>query len=144
MISSALAFEQSCFRDEAAAYVFVESLVWPSGPVCPRCGEADLIQSIRPNPAKRVRYGLKNCVPCNRQFTVRQGMIFENSKLPLTTWLKAIFLALADADRVNTAELREALGVTSVTARLVAKRLELATADHGLDTLAPLTAERCC
>ena len=29
------------FKDEAAAYAWVEARVWPNGRVCPHCGEVD-------------------------------------------------------------------------------------------------------
>ena len=28
------------FHDEAAAFTFVEAIIWPNGPVCSHCGEA--------------------------------------------------------------------------------------------------------
>jgi hypothetical protein len=29
------------YHDESAAYCYVEGLLWPTGPVCPHCGNAD-------------------------------------------------------------------------------------------------------
>lgn len=29
------------FHDEEAAYEFLEDALWPDGPVCPHCGNAD-------------------------------------------------------------------------------------------------------
>ncbi|MGB7697917.1 MAG: transposase, partial [Methylovirgula sp.] len=29
------------FHDERAAYAFLEARVWPNGPSCPHCGNAD-------------------------------------------------------------------------------------------------------
>jgi Transposase zinc-ribbon domain len=31
------------FHDEAAALAFIEARIWPTGPVCPRCGERNRI-----------------------------------------------------------------------------------------------------
>lgn len=28
-----------CFYNEEAAYEFVEAMLWPDGPTCPKCGE---------------------------------------------------------------------------------------------------------
>jgi transposase-like protein len=141
---SAIAFEQICFQDEAAAHAFVEGVVWPDGPVCPRCGENEHIQSIRANPEKRVRYGLKNCGRCDRQFTVRMGTVFENTKLPLTIWLKALFVALSETGDLDPRSLREAMGVTSITAKEVTRRLDQALVEGKLSEFKPLTAARCC
>jgi hypothetical protein len=29
------------FKDEQAAYAYVEAWLWPNGPVCPHCGNCD-------------------------------------------------------------------------------------------------------
>jgi len=63
------------FHDEAAAFAKVEAALWPNGPACFHCGAADRISAIKPNPAKRVRFGLKKCGHCKKQFTVRMGTI---------------------------------------------------------------------
>ena len=34
------AFAQPYFQDEEAARAKIESVIWPEGPVCGRCGEA--------------------------------------------------------------------------------------------------------
>ena len=65
------------FSDESAAISFIESQMWPDGPVCPRCGGTDKIYRIAPNPEKRVRYGLHKCDPCKHQVTVKFGTIFD-------------------------------------------------------------------
>ncbi len=31
------------FHNEVAAFEYVESKLWPEGPVCPHCGECDRI-----------------------------------------------------------------------------------------------------
>ncbi|MGH6957973.1 MAG: transposase, partial [Caulobacteraceae bacterium] len=58
------------FHDENAAFEHVERVLWPDGPVCFHCGCTGRISSIKPNPEKRVRYGLKKCGDCKKQFTV--------------------------------------------------------------------------
>ena len=82
------------FHDEAAAYEFVEARVWPNGPFCPHCGEAERIYRIAPNPAKKVRFGLHKCGSCRKQFTVKVGTVFESSHVPLHVWLQAMHLCV--------------------------------------------------
>ena len=48
-------------HDEAAAHEFVESVLWPDGPVCPHCGGTDRITKVKANPEKRIRVGLWRC-----------------------------------------------------------------------------------
>jgi transposase-like protein len=111
------------FHDEAEAFKFVESIIWPQGPHCPKCGAVERITSIKPNPEKRVRYGLKKCGHCKAQFTVRMGTIFEESKLPMTKWLQAIYLMCASKKGVSAHQLGRVLEVTYKTAWFLAHRI---------------------
>jgi transposase-like protein len=111
------------FHDEQAAFDFVEAIIWPQGPVCPHCGGVERITAIKPNPEKRVRYGLKKCLQCKGQFTVRMGTIFEESKLPMTKWLQAIFLMTASKKGVSAHQLHRTLEVTYKTAWFLAHRI---------------------
>jgi len=111
------------FHDEQAAFDLVESIIWANGPVCPHCGGCDKITAIKPNPEKRVRFGLKRCGQCKGQFTVRMGTIFEESKLPLTKWLQAIFLMTASKKGVSAHQLHRTLEVTYKTAWFLAHRV---------------------
>src|SRR3954452_5975768 len=73
-------------EDEARDYI--EKLLWPTGPACRHCGSVNVYRmqgtSCRP--------GLLRCRDCKKQFTVTVGTIFEDSHLPLATWVKAIHL----------------------------------------------------
>src|SRR5690606_18581241 len=120
------------FHDEQAAFTFVESIIWPTGPVCPHCGGFDRITAITPNPAKRVRMGLKKCGQCKGQFTVRMGTIFEESKLPMTKWLQAIFLMSSSKKGVSAHQLHRTLEVTYKTAWFLAHRIREAMASGDL------------
>ena len=111
------------FYSEPAAFAFVERHLWPQGPVCPSCGAMDRITAIKPNPEKRVRLGLKKCGHCKRQFTVRIGTIFEESKLPLHLWLQAIHLMCASKKGVSAHQLHRTLEVTYKTAWFLAHRI---------------------
>lgn len=111
------------FHDEQAAFEFVESVIWAAGLVCPHCGGTERITSVKPNPEKRVRFGLKRCGQCKGQFTVRMGTIFEESKLPMTKWLQAIFLMCASKKGVSAHQLHRTLEVTYKTAWFLAHRI---------------------
>jgi transposase-like protein len=68
------------FHDEAHAFEYVESKLWPTGPVCPHCGETSRVGRLN---GKTTRQGLCKCYACKKPFTVRMGTIFESSHLPL-------------------------------------------------------------
>ena len=111
------------FHDEAAAFAKVESVLWPQGPVCPSCGAMGRITAIKPNVEKRVRMGLKKCGDCKRQFTVRIGTIFEESKLPLNIWLQAMHLMASSKKGVSAHQLHRTLEITYKTAWFLAHRI---------------------
>jgi transposase-like protein len=57
------------FLTEEAALGYIESKLWPNGPVCPRCGETGQIGRLV---GKTTRPGLCKCYSCRKPFTVRQ------------------------------------------------------------------------
>jgi transposase-like protein len=120
------------FHDEAAAFERVEKVLWPEGPICPHCGCTGRISSIKPNPEKRVRYGLKKCGDCKKQFTVRMGTIFEESKLPLHIWLQAIHLMVSSKKGVSAHQLHRTLEITYKSAWFLAHRIREAMRDGDL------------
>ncbi|MDB5453951.1 MAG: family transposase [Caulobacteraceae bacterium] len=111
------------FHDETEAFRFVEGIIWPQGPVCPHCGAMDRLTTVKANPEKRIRHGLHRCGHCKGQFTVRMGTIFEESKLPLTKWLQAIFLMCSSKKGVSAHQLGRTLEVTYKTAWFLAHRV---------------------
>jgi transposase-like protein len=114
---------QPQFHDEAAAFAYVEAELWPQGPICPHCGGFERISAIAPNKEKRIRIGLKFCGQCRKQFTVRMGTIFEESKLPMTKWLQAIFLMCSSKKGVSAHQLHRTLETTYKTAWFLAHRI---------------------
>ena len=122
---------QPQFHDEAAAFAFVEAELWPNGPICPHCGGFERISALTPNKEKRIRIGLKFCGQCRKQFTVRVGTIFEESKLPMTKWLQAIFLMCSSKKGVSAHQLHRTLETTYKTAWFLAHRIrEAMKVDH--------------
>lgn len=120
------------FHDEAAAYAFVETELWPEGPVCPHCGGCERISAIKANPEKKVRQGLKFCGQCRRQFTVKVGTIFEDSHLPMTKWLQAIYLMTASKKGLSAHQLHRTLEITYKTAWFLEHRIREAMASGDL------------
>jgi hypothetical protein len=65
---------EAYFQDEGAAFDRLERIVWPNGPVCPKCGCTGRIGSLKGVKDKkgRERLGLRKCYDCRAQFTVRE------------------------------------------------------------------------
>lgn len=119
------------FHDEAAAFAYVEGLIWNGEPSCPHCGvvgRAYALKNVRSKPSKKnpegvVRYGLKKCGACRQQFTVRKGTIFEESHLPLHKWLQAIYLMCSSKKGISALQLQRTLEVQYNTAWFLAHRI---------------------
>jgi transposase-like protein len=120
------------FHDEAAAFAFVEGLLWADGPHCYHCGAVDRITAVKANPEKRIRHGLYRCGHCKGQFTVRMGTIFEESKLPMTKWLQAIYLMCSSKKGCSALQLSRTLEITYKSAWFLAHRIREAMKDGSL------------
>lgn len=110
-------------HNEAAAHEFVEGVLWPQGPHCPRCGSFDRITKVKANPEKRIRVGLWRCGSCKRQFTVKVGTVFEASNIPLNLWLQAVVLMTASKKGISAHQLHRTLEVTYKTAWFIEHRI---------------------
>jgi transposase-like protein len=123
------------FHDEAAAYAKLESLLWPEGPICPHCGGCVRISTVKPNPEKKVRIGLKACGQCRKQFTVTVGTVFESSHVKLNLWLQAVHLLCSSKKGMSSHQIHRTLGVTYRTAWFMTMRLREAMRDGKLTPL---------
>ena len=123
------------FHDEAAAYAKLESILWPHGPVCPRCGGLDRVTKV-----KGGRMGLWRCGPCKRQFRVTVGTVFESAHVPLNLWFQAMHLLTSSKKGMSSHQIHRVLGVTYKTAWFMTHRIREAMADHS-EVFSPLGGE---
>ena len=108
------------FHDEAAAYAFLKSVIWPGGPVCPHCGG---VERISPMKGKSTRIGVYKCYQCRKPFTVKVGTVFESSKVSLRKWLQAIYLMCASKKGISAHQLHRTIEVSYPTAWFMAHRI---------------------
>jgi len=118
------------FHCEAAAVERLEAIVWPNGPVCPKCGGLRSTQ-IK---GKTARPGLRSCTECRQQFRVTVGTIFERSHIPLHKWFQAAHLLASSKKGISAHQLHRTLKVTYKTAWFMEHRLREAM----VDTLPPV------
>ena len=64
----------------------VESAKWPSGFVCPKCGNKRHSCYFRGNTK------VFQCSSCRKQTTLTEDTVFHSTKLPLRKWFQAMFL----------------------------------------------------
>jgi transposase-like protein len=122
---------QPHFHDEVAAVARLEAIVWPNGPVCPHCGNADpkRVYFIK---GKTARPGLRTCAECRKQFTVKVGTVFEDSKVPLHKWFQAAHLLASSKKGFSAHQLHRVLEVTYRTAWFMMHRLREAMREGSL------------
>jgi transposase-like protein len=122
------------FQDEAKAREWLEARVWPNGPVCPHCGNADEAK-IRGLQGKAHRPGLYQCAECREQFTVMVGTVFERSHVPLSKWLAALFLMTASKKGISAHQIHRTLKLSYKTAWFLMHRLREAMRSGGLEPM---------
>src|SRR5271155_215285 len=108
------------FVDANEARKWLETRLWPNGPICPHCGvvnEATLMKG------KTTRPGLYNCNACREPFTVTVGTLYERSKVPLNKWLAATPLMMASKKGMSALEIGRLLGLSKKTAWFLCMRI---------------------
>ena len=111
--------EDNHFYNETAALNYVENILWSNGVNCIHCGNKR-IYSLKGNSH---RIGLKTCSDCKKQFTVRIGTIFEDSRLPLVKWFLAIYLFSSLKKGLSSIQLAKYISVTQKTAWFMLQRI---------------------
>jgi transposase-like protein len=101
---------------EAEAREKLEQIRWPDGVRCVFC-DSDQIGRIqskastrkdgRPIPARDLYY----CRACKKQFSVTKGTIFEDSKIPLTTWIAVAYRMCSSKRGVSAYQIMREYGL---------------------------------
>jgi len=88
---------------------------WPGGFICPKCGGVD---HCIVGPRK-----LYQCNACRRQTSLTAGTLFDATKVPLTTWFRAMYLITQTKQGISSIELGRRLGTTQTTAWKIKTKL---------------------
>src|SRR5436309_5340226 len=128
------------FQSEETAFQYLESTLWPDGPVCPHCGTvgtATKLQGRKGEGKRQARTGLWKCneKQCRKQFTVKVGTVFEHGRIPLHKVLQAVFLLCCSKKGCSSHQLHRILQITYKSAWFLSHRIREAMRD-GL--LAPM------
>lgn len=123
---------QPQFHSEPEAFKFLEGIVWANGVVCPHCGviggRVYDLSGVRGKPSNQspegaIRYGLKKCGECRKQFTVKVGTVFEHARMPLHKMLQAVHLIISSKKGISSHQLSRILEVQYKTAWFLAHRI---------------------
>lgn len=108
----------AAFPDEQAAIDHFTSIRWREGAYCPHCGSTKVYHFSDKRSHK--------CGDCRKRFSIKVGTIFEDSKIPLRTWMLAIWMITSHKKGIASTTLAKDLGVTQKTAWFMTQRLRYA------------------
>lgn len=108
------------FHDADKARAWLETRIWPNGPVCPHCGTLDKATLMK---GKTTRPGLYQCNACREPFTVTVNTLYERSKIPLNKWLAATFLIMSSKKGISALQVGRMIGVSPKTAWFLCHRI---------------------
>src|SRR6266567_5241063 len=105
------------FPDEDACINHFRVLRWPQADkiACPHCGVIGAHYTLKNNTHK--------CRDCLKKFSVRNGTIFDDSKISMMKWFEAIFLMTSHKKGISSCQLAKDIGVTQKTAWFMLHRI---------------------
>lgn len=103
--------------DEDAAIAHFTGIRWKDGAFCPYC------RGTKVYTFKDGRTHKCAAKECGKRFSIKVGTIFEGTKLPLRTWLLAIWMLTSHKKGIASTTLARDLGITQKTAWFVLHRL---------------------
>jgi transposase-like protein len=114
------------YSDEMYCIKLLAELRWLNGiPVCPKCGAEE-------NGRKHMWLANQKrwkCYQCRKQFSVKQGTIFEESPISLNKWFTALWLLVNCKNGVSSYEVARDLEITQKSAWFVLQRLRFILKD---------------
>ncbi len=115
------------FATDQACREYLFSLRWPQGFFCPRCEHRQ---------AWAMKRGLWLCAGCRYQASTTAGTIFQDSRLPLTLWFRAIWYVTSLKNGVSAVTVQRILELGSYqTAWALLHKLRRAMVRPGRDRL---------
>jgi transposase-like protein len=106
------------FSTDERCRELLRRLRWPAGVECPRCKE----KAVELETEKELFY----CKPCDYQFSVTAGTIFNDSHLPLTKWFMATLLLCESKKGMSACQVQRTIGVSYKTAWYLCHRIRAA------------------
>lgn len=93
------------FHSEDACRVYLETLKWPSGFICPKC---EAIGQVNHSSRSRLI-----CCVCRNQTTATAGTLFDKTRTELRVWFAAIWYITNQKHGVSALGLQRVLGLGS-------------------------------
>jgi transposase-like protein len=106
------------FGTDDACREYLEALRWPDKVTCPRC-ESDKISRVRERK-------IFDCDSCRYQFSVLAGTVFQDTKLPLSTWFATTYLMCEARKGISANQISRMIGGSYKTSWYLCQRIRFA------------------
>jgi len=112
--------------DELAAVEFLEAQRWGNNPMCVHCGSVNVYKMTDATTGKRNARFLWRCHDCKKQYTVRVGTVYEESRIPLKHWCYAFWRAATSKKGVAALEIMRQCQISYKSALFMMTRIRFA------------------
>jgi transposase-like protein len=118
--------------DELAAVEFMESQRWGKNPACVHCGSVEVYKMLGKTGERNKRF-LWRCRDCGKQYTVRIGTVYEESRIELRHWCYAFWRAATSKKGVAALEIMRHCQISYKSALFLMNRIRFAMAPNADD-----------
>lgn len=111
------------YKDEETCKKYFEQIRFKDGDYCPHCNHGKINRFAD---GKRYR-----CASCKKDFTIKTGTVFGESKISLQKWFVAIYLLTTNKKGISSINLAKQIGVTQKTAWFMDHRIRATMKQNG-------------
>ena len=111
------------FNTEKKAVKFFEMVRWSQGRFCPKCGCTETY----PLKSREFYY---NCKGCRKHFSCKHNTVMESSRIPVRTWLYAMYKVSVARKGISSLQLAKQLGITQKSAWFMLQRIKEACGNN--------------
>jgi transposase-like protein len=113
---------------ELAAVELLEKLRWRKTPACVHCGSVSVYKMVDAKTGQRNKRFLWRCHDCHKQYTVRIGTVYEESRIPLRHWCYAFWRASTSKKGISALEIMRQCQISYKSALFLMNRIRFAMA----------------